>query len=213
MVRGRVIRGRAFVRRLALTALLTVVVQVVVAQAVVALGGATPTAYAERFAAQDAMDDVMAVDQNSEDVSPAPGISEIDIARVVVRHRRHRLVVTAKVPALQNTADVLDLQAKIVTPATRFWPTMFNFPGENANLLFYTEHGAANCRRAELTRDLTRGVLRMSIPRACIGRPRWVRVGVTVTCQYGSTLYSDDALRGRANPLSEPRLTSRLRRG
>lgn len=128
--------------------------------------------------------------------APAPRVANPDITRIVVRHGEHR--VTIRMTARQVTRTTLAGVADIRTPHHRYeLLAMFD---KDAAILYRSEDRAVvRCDGITTTRRTGRDVLVMSVPRRCVGSPRWVRAGAAAYSSHNDLMagHFDDAFGGR----------------
>ena len=140
-------------------------------------------------------------DETEEEVgpTPAPESTDTDITRVSVKHQGRRVVLTTELVDITEQSGVM--QYEVRTGARNFYimqrlGTDRSFPG------FMMMRGNGNPVRCS---GLSRGVDRtletsmVSIPRRCLDRPRWVRVGAGavgfVETETSGAQFFDDGLR------------------
>ena len=151
----------------------------------------TAPAFAAKEVIKDTRHDVVLIDASADPnaaPTPAPDQAASDITRTVIAHRAHRLVARVHwrgpVQAKQFTILI------IATPATEYMG-QFGIGGRH----FIMADAPVKCRGVQNSFDSAKSLASISIPRRCLGNPRWVRVRVG-TFGRGSTrdeIYLDDA--------------------
>lgn len=169
-------------------------------------------AYADRWSHADRRGDVAKLSFTSQfGVKPAPRDVTTDITRVTVSHRAHRVVIRLRVRDLRQ-AESRSLVAVIKTPTRRHLVLV-----ESLELAFVAKR-ARGCEGLRKRFDYAADVITVGVPRHCLGRPAWIRVGVVMTTSVGSflderlSLHLDDALSGRLAGLDgRPKFSPRIR--
>ncbi len=144
-------------------------------------------AYAEREVIRDASGDVLKTTfagpgETTQVLDPT--ITAGDVRRTVVRHGAHRLNYRFKVRDLRRP-DYVQILSQIKTSAAdEFLLDVFRSPeGAWADLIIISDPNREDlrCRGIRTRQSVRRDLIRVSIPRRCLQRPRWVRVSATVT--------------------------------
>ncbi|KRA29420.1 hypothetical protein ASD81_20745 [Nocardioides sp. Root614] len=149
------------------------------------------------------------VHQFTEDAAtPVPDRVIGDVVRTNVTHSRTHLVFRITLKQALPATDWA-VFADIRTRVARFDLTMLRIGDIRGLVLLNAKGNKVRC--SGLSRTLDGRVVRLVVPRACIGRPSLVRVGVGVTSsnpdgEFGE--FGDDALRGtvRENLALSPRI-------
>ena len=166
-------------------------------------------AHAEKVVTEDAVGDARKVNWLQEDVEtdplfvPAPEESSVDITRIVVAHGDRRLSITVLFRDLVRINDH-DTFIQLDTPSQgRFRLGVAKEAGSRTGVSLESRRGDLECRglRGSLVRE--DDAVRLSVPTACIGSPRWVQlgvgaIGVTMPDEQDPTdfeLYADDGHR------------------
>jgi hypothetical protein len=171
----------------------------------------TATAHAQTWTHTDPAGDVVAFDGETESQAPAPTQERGDVRRVRVAHNNRRVVV--RYSMRKALAGNHMMFYSIRTPKARFDLDRVRFPGMGGGVTLHksgSEH-TIRCSGMRWDIDRERATVAVSIPRRCIGRPRWVRVGVIVMSLTDELVYIDDALSG--NGLDSLRQSPRVYRG
>lgn len=164
----------------------------------------TPSAYAAKQVTKDARHDVAAISVDSlfgdYQITPAPTEASSDITRSVINHRRTRLVTKVHFRDAQpRKAPVLLLL--ITTPTDRYEAFYGKGQGVGGGPDFELTQGFSSdqitCKGVKLSFDLDTDVASISIPRRCLGSPRWVRmrIGSMGEEASGNFILIDDAHR------------------
>jgi hypothetical protein len=134
--------------------------------------------------------------ENEEDgPTPAPEQERGDVRRVRVSHHDRRLVVRFSMRKALAGDHVLSYAIR--TPRGGFILDRGKVPGAKATVGLHKQPSGKRIRCSGMRWDIDRerATVAVSIPRWCIGRPRWVRVGVVVVSGMGSDyMYVDDAM-------------------
>jgi hypothetical protein len=173
-----------------------------------------PASYADRMAHRDARHDVMRIvgGGSLDDLVAAPRVRDPDVIRTVVAHRRHNVVLRLKFADLQRRGAKLQLATIRTDTKTDgvYGLTLISGPGMVMVFLDNTE-GPARCYGLGYRISYHRNLVQLSVPRSCLGNPRWIRAGQGVIGLVGKgNVYVDDGLQdGISNNL---RLTRKLYR-
>ena len=107
----------------------------------------------------------------------------IDIVSTVIRHTGHRLILTLRFADLQRSKTHFFVVSRLrfdkghrmvaMVDATRRWRGISAVGGLRANK-------PAKCRNVGHTIDYASNTIVLSIPRSCIGNPRWVELSTVV---------------------------------
>jgi hypothetical protein len=144
-----------------------------------------------------------------------PTATNGDIVRVVAVHASRKVLVATKYSNLAtSTEDTMQL-VRIVTNTglQRFAVIHTPANSNNATVFLARPNGdPVKCRYIGAARDTTANVMELKVPRSCLGRPRWVKVGVGHLTGLGEASVQDDALRN-GSVGSNITLSTRIRRG
>jgi hypothetical protein len=170
-----------------------------------------PAAEADRLRRSDARGDVGVADDGGDPV-PAPRRRDPDVRRASLAHHNH--------------AMVLRLRFRDILPEKRRWLGAFiETPGDESysvtvrwrrsgTFTVSIEHSpdVVWCPLLAAAVDTDRDVVRLRIPRRCLGSPRWMRVGILIERPVRDGLWaSDDPLRDGTTGTSA--MSRRLFRG
>lgn len=183
---------------------------VVLSTAVCALATAAP-ASAQEFVRTDERGDLSRVGEDSDVFVPVPGRGYPDITRVRFAHRDRTVVVRATFVELNPTGKFLFGGIDVRTPRSRKFFTVMATEGSREGFLFKdNEHPCRVGIRISYADEL----MRVSIPRSCLGDPRWVRVrfGASVLQHDGDEII-DNAGAPRFDSRAPFPWSPRLRRG
>ena len=144
---------------------------------------APAAAYAEKAVTDDAVGDVVKANWEQRDLSepamvPAPDEVSTDIVRTVVAHGARRLTLTVH---FRDVARVNDQStfARIRTSDRRAFDLGLDKErGSRATVSLGTPHGDVDCQGLHGAIDRDGDLVAFSVPTACLGNPRWVRLGV-----------------------------------
>jgi hypothetical protein len=162
----------------------------------VALVSLMPTAaHADKYVHTDATGDVVSFSTGASDAA-APEQVNGDVVRSSVRHRARKVVLTMRYRDLNGSGYTVHFYAIHTSKMTRH-VSLVTFPGHHSGKVVMTNKAGTpvHCR---VTRniDYTANTATVGIPRSCLGRPRWVKVGmamITSPTQKFSTGFADDA--------------------
>ena len=171
----------------------------------------TAPAFGAKEVIKDARQDVLLYDHGAEPGSapiPAPDEASSDITRTVIAHRAHRLVVKIRMSGPQEHKQGTVMV--IITPKTKF--TGYFFAARRSILL---AEKRVRCDGISNSFDALNGLVSNSIPRRCLGNPRWVRVrvGSVGSGPTSFAIYLDDARRAGLKPGLMLTNGPRLRKG
>lgn len=168
--------------------------------------GAT-AAHADTVRHSDQRHDVQRVDEDRP--GPLPGAANPDITRVTIRHGAAR--VTVRMAAREIDGDTFFSMARIATPSGRYDLAAI-YGGGGVSYLSHRGDEDVRCAGIVTTRHTGRNVIVMSVPRHCLGTPRWVRVGAAAISAHGDvrTGHLDVAFGGRHAADENLRLSRRL---
>lgn len=157
-------------------------------------------AHAERWTHDDAVGDV--VRDTSGELTTVPERTSPDITRVVANHKGRNL--TIKVRTRSATRGAFMATAMFRTPNKRLMLMASRIPMFGTSLDLYDMNSKRDdprvrCPGMKHTFDKSRTVMTTTIPRSCLGNPRWVRFSIDLTTvdlfSDDDDSYSDDGLR------------------
>lgn len=171
--------------------------------------GLTSPAYAEKHVADDPAGDAV-VSSAVIDYQPAPDHTDADVVRSTVSHRRGSVVIRLRLRDLHRvtTRDQLQVIVKLKTPQRRWYVTLTQRQGKRAQVQF---SGPNPCTPARPVVSPADDLIRISLPRTCLKKPRWVQVGSSVAFGNAHAYFQDDPLRSGAYS-DRWQLTPRLKR-
>jgi hypothetical protein len=163
-----------------------------------ALAVATATAHAERVVLQDDSGDVWSPD-GPNDFTAEGSVANTDLLRTWVRHQDRSVVVKARyVDLKKRVSDEIEFHAYLRTDRPRLYEVsaQVDWLGRETSyrLVRYSTGKVLDC--GGLTGRTRFGVntLRITVPRACLGNPRWVRFqGKAESYAEEDGLFIDDA--------------------
>ena len=146
-------------------------------------------AHAERVVTEDLVGDAHSLTIDWEGGAPsafvpAPAETSVDVVRTVAAHGAKRLRVAVQLRDLRAghpRATFLDVV--VVTPDRSYSLELSKVPGHRPSTDFWgRRRDLVHCRAALRGRmDRASDTLEVSLPTACLGTPRWVRLGVQVS--------------------------------
>lgn len=170
-------------------------------------------AHAEKFVIADAKRDVVNVDYVSEDQTPVPDNATADVVKAKINHTRGAVRFRVRLRDLSEPA-LTGVAADIKTNKRRYSLSFFQ-SGKRTTLELAQPSGEPiTCRGMKRSSNLDTDVVKFSLPRSCLGHPRWVRAGVIALVVEENAFFADDALRvGDLKPSGNLTFTGRLKRG
>lgn len=184
--------------------------------------GLAPSAYAEKLVREDARRDVIRFGISSGDESSiqrAPRAADPDIVRVTIDHRERFLLIRTRYAGLERRLGRLDLAVIRTSAGKRFeagsWVNKRGKWQGETGLGTGPAGKDVACAGLRHHFDYAANVATWSIPRSCLGRPRWVRVGVGGSRgSFASVTFIDEAFRNGADlEATDLALSRRIWRG
>jgi hypothetical protein len=196
-----------------------------------ALLATSAPADAEPWARSDPKGDVRVTTFDPTSVCPGPDpepakaqhAASADLTGLSVRHKQHRVVVTLRYADsiawvrnsldvhLRTPSDAMKIHAHQVNPAAPFETTLKDETTWEYESIDEDGDGTQDCqtwtgytqvrRCAGLRTDAAGRRITISVPRSCLGRPRWIRAGadvfgdeegVRIADQWGTRRIDDD---------------------
>jgi hypothetical protein len=148
-----------------------------VGAAVAVLPVVAPAADAAELTLQDASHDMWVIEEGSTEPDPAPGATVGDFVQTTFRHEDSRVVIKSSFAELNRTGkrftvwvDMRDQDGKKTTAGVRA------SPGNRAGrTLLFTSTGQDIACDVRHRINYQRNVVRLVIPRSCLGKPRWLQ--------------------------------------
>lgn len=129
----------------------------------------------------------------------APDNTDTDVTRISVNHRTHRVVLRTTLRDVTGKSGIAFYE---IRAGARRYSVLQRLGRDRAFPAFYFSRANGDrVRCADVERDVDRAANRatLEIPRRCLGRPAWVRVGAGVAkiegTETSSTFVADDAMR------------------
>lgn len=189
---------------------------VVMAGALVPL---VPTsAHADKLVQNDALSDVVSYSFTGEDetATPVPDRTEGDIAYSTIRHRARKVVLTMRFAELETGEEKYFYYAIRTGKMTRYVALLTGSGHWGGRVDMRTARGKKVSCNVTRAIDYTANTATVRVPRKCLDRPRWVKVGMALAAFDGTadpssaTVFLDDA---RANgEFNVPRWSPRVYR-
>lgn len=170
----------------------------VLATAVVGLAVLQPAvAHADSYVRHDAAKDVVAVDENGNEVKD-PTRADGDIVTSGVSHAGRNLWLAMSFSDLGHDSEFAGYLFAIRTNEhkTRVL-TIFATPGHGWTATLGGRHGRVRCKGMATRVEYTARRVRAVIPRRCLSNPRWVQLSMatlTSKSEEDEAFYADDAL-------------------
>jgi len=178
------------------------------------------TAEANSYTHTDATGDMLAFAGESETGTPAPDQANMDIATSTVKHKAR--VVIMQMTYRDLAAVSQDAMAghyfAIKTPTMRRVVVLFTGSvfGNGGKAKLTKPDGKTVACKVRHTIDYTAHTIVVKVPRSCLGKPRWVKVGMAGFTSHGegdsSIAYVDDALTNGTIGARGPSYTPKIRR-
>ena len=160
-------------------------------------------AHAEKVVTEDPVGDVVSPVDGAEDAYetvPAPDYAGVDVVRTTVAHGETRLRVDVRFRALERDPFHFTV-IRVRTPAGPYDLMVERLGGAPITSLGRGDRDV-ECRGLKAKVDLGSDTVTASLPTACVGAPRWVKVGVGAVAVAGdqaqpdlAAAYADDAHR------------------
>jgi len=150
-----------------------------------------------------------------ESTATRAGVPEADVTRAFIRHATFAVRIRMRFANLRRVG-VQSYEVQIGTPRNAYFAQVRSSPGARRGTHSFDGGQGTGCRRMTHRIDYADNVVTMRIPRRCLGRPRWVRVGLTNALRVegsngeGEHLYVDNP--HNHGPFSDE-VTRRLYRG
>ena len=139
-------------------------------------------AHAEKVVTEDSSGDAEAfVFYQEFQFVPAPEEASVDITRTVAALGNRRLSVTVRFRDLE-VRPRHGTEVRVRTPRAVFLVSAGRTSASRPKVTMAAQgRDPSRCRGLRVTYDGTADVVSVSVPTACIGSPRWVRLGVGAT--------------------------------
>ncbi|MDP3891552.1 hypothetical protein [Nocardioides sp.] len=182
-----------------------------VALAVTAL--LVPTAaHAGKSVHRDAVGDVGSFTDESENFTTLPGQKVGDVVRSVGKHKGKRVSFSVKMRALPKTKHSHGVVTRIVTNKKTYFADAHSAPGLGSDV-FLTRNGKLiDCAGMRHKRSAKRNTITLSVPRSCLGNPRWVKLGGGVYWLKGNKSFVDESHRTSIQEGKDLAVGPRIRR-
>lgn len=114
-------------------------------------------------------------------VNPAPYKRHGDITRTRLRHTGNRVRIRLAFADLRRQPVLLDVETRVWTNEGVLHDVYLSArPGQWAGKVYMLSDGAIRRCRTRHSIDYADNVVTISIPRVCLGRPRWVQIAAGV---------------------------------
>jgi hypothetical protein len=166
--------------------------------AAAALTGAAPAAHSDEVASgvvlRDGPGDVWTGLSHDQEPTPAE-FPAADVTRAFVRHAPFAVRIRMRFVDLRRVGTQR-YGVQIGTPSNVYFAQVVSAPGARRGTHRFDSSQTSGCRGMTHRIRYVRNVVSMRIPRRCLERPRWVRVGLenTLTRNHGEheTIYRDN---------------------
>lgn len=163
--------------------------------ATVAAAVLAPTAAdAKAYSSTDTSGDVVVVTMPGGSTAPAPDRTEGDIVATRVQHKARVVILTMRFRELTRGQTALHWFGIKTGKMTRIvlMPADASHPGGAARM-FKPNNKAVRCHVGHAI-DYTTNTATVRVPRACLGKPRWVKVAMQEAAPAGDNqAYVDDS--------------------
>lgn len=114
-------------------------------------------------------------------VNPAPYVRNGDIVRIRLRQTGTRVRIRVRFAELRRQGGRIDVHARVLTnKGVQHHVDLYATPEQWAGKMFlHGGDGVVYRCKARHSVDYTDSVVTISVPRACIGGPRWVQIAVS----------------------------------
>jgi hypothetical protein len=172
---------------------------------------APSAAQAKSWSHADATGDVFSRTGNSGAFAPAPGRATGDVVSSTIRHKRNVVLIQLRYNDLEPNSEINGHFFAIKTSKMRRDVTLVaagSFPSGQVQM---TKPSGKKVRCHVGRRiDYTANTATVIVPRSCLGKPKWVKVGMAGLSFTGfgatDTQYVDDALSSGATGAYSPRV-------
>jgi hypothetical protein len=156
----------------------------------------------------DPAGDVVAFDETPTG-TPAPTREAGDVRRTSISHGSTRIGIKIK---MRKHVKAYSIFYFFSTPNGRYELSRMRLPGmSEVELRKGKSTKAISCSGITWTAVRSRGTMAVSIPRSCLGNPRWIKAGVGVAAFGDEAFYGDDAL--QTGVTKDIDLSPKVRRG
>jgi hypothetical protein len=171
--------------------------------------GSAAAAQADSWTHSDPAGDVVSFDPHTDAEAQAPTQERGDVRRVRVAHGAHR--VTVRFTMRKPLAGDYGIFYRLRTPRGEYDLVRARFDGSTGVYLTKgADQNRVRCSGIRTAFSTDRRTATASIPRSCLGKPRWVRVGAGTLSFTPDAVFWDDGLH-RGNTYDQ-RLSPRLYR-
>lgn len=140
------------------------------------------TAQAQQLERTDATGDVVLRDPDSNAVSVEPDWANGDIVGLRVNHGPHRVKARLTFDRLSRDVGAIFHHFEIRTPRQVYRPEVLTNEGEwQGDVELWTPSRLKECKGLKHDVDYAKDVVRVWVPRRCLGDPRWVRIGAATS--------------------------------
>ncbi len=164
----------------------------------------------------DASGDVLLIHPESDDVKVEGDWMNGDITRLRAVHATHRVKARLAFRDLKKDVDHMRHSLRIRTDDKTFIVYIFANNGSWESESILVINGEVDCRGLRHHINYAENTVRVSVPRSCLSRPKWVRVGARTDSfiDEAEEYRLDDALStGTASEVADaPTLGRKLRR-
>lgn len=189
--------------------------------AALTVAGMSP-ASAARWSHEDAVGDVVSYSFSEHGGTesgpdPAPANTNTDISRFSASHSPRVVVLRANLRDITAASGLMIYEVRTGTRGYQVAQRLGTNKDMPAFGLYRLNGQRVRCSGARRSVDRTTEEALVSIPRRCLGRPRWVRAGAGAfnftETRTKATFRMDDALKDGDGDIEHLRLSPRIRRG
>lgn len=177
---------------------------------------ASPSAFADKSSARDTSGDALSFAEGDIDNAVMdPAHTDADITKSWVNHTDGRVNIKVKLRDLTSigSGEFRQLYADIKTNKNHQAAITYKFGGEKTGFALVRGKKEIRCRGVRNTISPSLNIIKISVPRSCLGKPTWVKVGMAALSGSGTQFHHDDALSSRSDLTNGLRYTPKLRKG
>ncbi len=159
--------------------------------------GVPAAASANSYVLPDPSGDVVKYDNQQDNTATAvPLRTEGDVLSSGVTHGKKRVKMAMRVDELAASGDGATFYFRIGTKKKIRFLYINTSPGEWAGVKSFKKGDSsksARCRGINWSIDYVDDIITASVPRKCLGKPKWVHVGMAVATYEEPAAFVDDA--------------------
>lgn len=164
-------------------------------------------AHVSQLRVTDPLHDLWAPVEANGPYGPAPERVDGDLTSLRVGHRDRRLVLRYAATTLPRLAtdryDLMIAGSGVRTPDGHYYVTYYGDSSRTGVMVGRANHEPTRCRGVRSGVDWSAATVRVSVPRRCLGDPRWVQVASTLAYAWpggGDSDFYADGIPGSGDP-------------